>query len=392
MTKINNVELHEFKFEAKNLGNLTGAESVGAFGYMKGESAEIKKYAVVISTEDGNRGEYVTHWCASDSTFAQSCILAPKLLGRHAEEREGIYDDFKRELRQFDHMGHGPLDIALWDWTGKKLNCSISALLGGFKNKLPAYASTYHGDRNGGLDSKEAYADFAEYCYEIGYKAFKIHGWNDGNAKEEAENVLHVAKSVGERMTLMLDPACELKTFADALYVGRACDEANFFWYEDPYRDSGVSAFSHKRLREMIKTPILQTEHIRGLEPKADFLIAGGTDFLRMDPEYDMGITGGMKIAHLAESFGIDVEIHACGPAHRHMMSAIRNTNFYEIALVGPDCPNAIPPVYSCGYSDMLNCIDKDGFVSVPQGIGLGVTYDWDYIRKNTVNKRVFTL
>ena len=392
MTKINNVELHEFKFEAKNLGNLTGAESVGAFGYMKGESLEIKKYAVVISTEDGNRGEYVTHWCASDSTFAQSCILAPKLLGRHAEEREGIYDDFKRELRQFDHMGHGPLDIALWDWTGKKLNCSISVLLGGFKNKLPAYASTYHGDRNGGLDSKEAYADFAEYCYEIGYKAFKIHGWNDGNAKEEAENVLHVAKSVGERMTLMLDPACELKTFADALYVGRACDEANFFWYEDPYRDSGVSAFSHKRLREMIKTPILQTEHIRGLEPKADFLIAGGTDFLRMDPEYDMGITGGMKIAHLAESFGIDVEIHACGPAHRHMMSAIRNTNFYEIALVGPDCPNAIPPVYSCGYSDMLNCIDKDGFVSVPQGIGLGVTYDWDYIRKNTVNKRVFTL
>ncbi len=392
MTKINNVELHEFNFEAKNLGNLTGAESVGAFGYMKGESSEIKKFAVVISTEDGNRGEYVTHWCASDSTFAQSCILAPKLLGRHAEEREGIYDDFKRELRQFDHMGHGPLDIALWDWTGKKLNCSISALLGGFKNKLPAYASTYHGDRNGGLDSKEAYADFAEYCYEIGYKAFKIHGWNDGNAKEEAENVLHVAKSVGERMTLMLDPACELKTFADALYVGRACDEANFFWYEDPYRDSGVSAFSHKKLREMIKTPILQTEHIRGLEPKADFLIAGGTDFLRMDPEYDMGITGGMKIAHLAESFGIDVEIHACGPAHRHMMSAIRNTNFYEIALVGPDCPNAIPPVYSCGYSDMLNCIDKDGFVSVPQGIGLGVTYDWDYIRKNTVNKRVFSL
>ena len=85
MTKINNVELHEFKFEAKNLGNLTGAESVGAFGYMKGESSEIKKFAVVISTEDGNRGEYVTHWCASDSTFAQSCILAPKLLGRHAE-------------------------------------------------------------------------------------------------------------------------------------------------------------------------------------------------------------------------------------------------------------------------------------------------------------------
>ena len=392
MTIINKVELHEFKFKAKNLGNITGANSVGAFGYAKDQATEVKKFAVKIITDDGIIGEYVTHWCASDSTFAQSAILAPKLLGRHAEEREGIYDDFKRELRQFDHMGHGPLDIALWDWLGKKLNCSINILLGGFKKKLPAYASTYHGDRNGGLDCKEAFSEFAQYCHELGYKAFKIHGWNDGNAKEEAENVLHVASKVGDKMKLMLDPACELKTFADALYVGKACDDANFFWLEDPYRDSGVSAFSHKKLRSMIKTPILQTEHVRGLEPKADFLIAGGTDFLRMDPEYDMGITGGMKIAHLAESFGVDVEIHACGPAHRHMMSAIRNTNFYEIALVGPDCPNAIPPVYLCGYSDQLDCIDTNGFVEVPKGIGLGVQYDWEYIKNNTTNLKTFCL
>ena len=62
--------------------------------------------------------------------------------------------------------------------------------------------------------------------------------------------MLHVAKAVGDRMTLMLDPACELRTFADALYVGRACDEAGYFWYEDPFRDGGVSAFAHQQLRE----------------------------------------------------------------------------------------------------------------------------------------------
>jgi len=193
-------------------------------------------------------------------------------------------------------------------------------------------------------------------------------------------------------MTLMLDPACELRTFADALAVGRACDEANYFWLEDPYRDTGVSAFGHKKLRSFIKTPILQTEHVRGVEPKADFILAGGTDFLRMDPEYDMGITGGMKIAHLAESLGVDVEIHACGPAHRIMMSAIRNTNYYEVALVGPDCDNAIPPVYLCGYSDMLDCVDDNGFVDVPVGEGLGVVYDWSYINKNKTQFEFFEI
>ena len=118
--------------------------------------------------------------------------------------------------------------------------------------------------------------------------------------------------------------------------------------------------------------------------------MAGGTDFLRSDPEYDMGITGAIKISHLAESFGVDVEIHACGPAHRHVMAATRNTNFYEVALVGPDCPNTMAPVYTCGYSDMIDCIDKDGFVPVPNGIGLGVEYDWNFIKSNTTNVSIF--
>ena len=369
---------------------MTNANTIGAVGFAKGQSIKLDKYAIVIETKDGCRGEYVTHWGGNQVACAQSKMLAPKLLEYNADEREKIYDDFKRELRQFDHMGHGPLDIALWDWTGKKLNCSIGVLLGSYRKRLPAYASTYHGDRNGGLDSKEAFSEFAQQCFELGYKAFKIHGWHEGDRKEEADNVLHVAKEVGDKMNLMLDPACQLRTFADALYVGKACDEANFFWLEDPYRDSGVSAFSHKRLREMLKTPILQTEHIRGIETKCDFLIAGGTDFLRSDPEYDMGITGAMKISHLGEAFGIDVEVHACGPAHRHVMAATRNSNYYEVALVGPDCPNTMAPVYKCGYTDMIDCIDNEGYVSVPNGIGLGVKYDWDFIKSNTTNLSVY--
>ena len=390
MSLITRVSLTAFSFEAENLAASAKGSSIGGLFYEKGARTEITKYAIRLETEDGCIGEYVLNWGASPSVFGQMQMLAPMLVGRHAEERQGIYDDLKREARQFDHMGHGPLDIALWDWQGRALNCSVSTLLGGYRKKLPAYASTYHGDRNGGLDSKEAFADFALACADMGYKAFKIHGWHEGNIREEAELVLYVRKMVGDDMTLMLDPACQLRSFADALYVGRACDEANFFWLEDPYRDSGVSAFGHQKLRSMIKTPLLQTEHIRGVEPKADFLIAGGTDFLRSDPEYDMGLTGGQKIHHLAEGFGVDVEVHACGPAHRHLMAASRNSNFYEVALVGPDCPNAVAPVYQCGYSDQLNCVDNDGMVDVPDAPGLGVQYDWDFITSHQTGQIIY--
>ena len=83
-------------------------------------------------------------------------------------------------------------------------------------------------------------------------------------------------------------------------------------------------------------------------------MVMGGCDMVHADPEYDMGITGCMKIAHLCEALGLDVQLHASGPAHRHCIAAIRNTHFYEQALVGPGMPNAMPPVYACGYSDLL--------------------------------------
>ena len=150
------------------------------------------------------------------------------------------------------------------------------------------------------------------------------------------QNLLGVRARVGDDMALMIDPACQLRTFMDALYVGRACDEAGYFWYEDPYRDAAVSAFGHKRLREKLKTPLLVSEHVRGLEQKGSFVVAGGCDMVHADPEYDMGITGAMKIAHLCEALGLDVQLHASGPAHRHCIAAIRNTHFYEQALVGP--------------------------------------------------------
>jgi L-alanine-DL-glutamate epimerase-like enolase superfamily enzyme len=132
------------------------------------------------------------------------------------------------------------------------------------------------------------------------------------------------------------------------------------------------------------------TEHVRGLELKASFLINGGCDMIHADPEYDMGITGAMKIAHLCEALGLDVQMHACGPAHRAVVATLRNTHFYEMALIGPGMPNCVPPVYSCGYSDQPAALGTDGCVPVPDGPGLGVSYDWDFIEHNRVALHVY--
>lgn len=392
MSQIERVEVYAFTFQVENLGlGAHSASGVGNMIYAPGSKLTASRIAVRILCNDGAAGEYVTHWVGTPSTLGQLRMLAPNLLGRDPEARESIYDDLKREVRAYDHMGHGALDIALWDLAGKKYGLSVSKMLGGFRTQLPTYASTYHGQtEDGGLDTPEAYADYAQQCKEQGFHGFKIHGWHDGDVAKEVRNLLGVRKRVGDEWRLMLDPACQLRTFMDALTVGRACDEANYFWYEDPYRDGGVSALGHQRLREKLQTPLLVSEHVRGLEQKANFLLQGGCDMVHADPEYDMGITGAMKIAHLCEGLGLDVQLHASGPAHRAVISATRNTHLYEMALMGPGMPNCIPPVYTCGYSDQPEDLAADGCVPVPDQPGLGVSYDWSFIQKNQTEKFVF--
>ena len=251
---------------------------------------------------------------------------------------------------------------------------------------MPAYASTLHGDETGPLSSPQDYADFAVACVELGYRAFKIHGWAAGPLGREIETVHAVRTAVGPDVALMLDPGSAYTTFADALTVGRALDEAGYYWYEDPYQEGGVSAHAHRRLRELLRTPLLMGEHVRGFSAHVDQVVAGGTDFVRADAGLDAGITGVMKLAHAAEGLGLDVELHGPGPAHRHCMAAIRNTNFYELGLVAPSLPSVSAgfPVYA-DFRDDLASVDAEGTVGVPTGPGLGVTLDEDWVAAHEV-------
>ncbi len=68
------------------------------------------------------------------------------------------------------------VEQALWDLIGRKLNMPVYKLLGGYRDKVPAYGSTMCGDElEGGLSTPEEYAAFAETLVARGYKAIKLH-------------------------------------------------------------------------------------------------------------------------------------------------------------------------------------------------------------------------
>jgi len=375
--KITKIAVYEYQYTTSDLGKDGSSFNLV---YVPGNTLTRKGHAIRILTDVGLAGEF-----AGGLELEYSALpgFAHYLIGKNALERERIYTDLKRALRKTARLGMAPVDIALWDLAGKYYGAPICELLGGFKKSLPCYASTYHADSHGGLSSPQAYADFALQCREMGYPAFKIHGWWNTPLSQEIATVHAVREAVGAGMDLMLDPGCEFTTFGDALKVGWACDEERFFWYEDPYRDGGISQFGHRKLRQLVRTPLLLTEYVRGLEPHLDFVLADATDFVRGDPRYD-GITGTMKLAHACEALGLDMEIHGPGPAQRQCMAATRNTNYYEMALCHPKAPSSYDvPVFGEGYRDALEAIDANGHVPVPQGPGLGVGIDWDWVSRH---------
>jgi L-alanine-DL-glutamate epimerase-like enolase superfamily enzyme len=314
------------------------------------------------------------------------------LLGRDALARDTVWHDLKRFYRGKLNAPPGAIDVALWDIAGKVYGAPIWELLGGWRTKVPAYASSFHGDDAGGLTRPEDFAAFALRCKEeYGYPAFKIHGWVNGPVSRDAAAVAALRAAVGDDMDLMCDPAGAFRTFDEVLEVGYACDAAGFLWLEDPFPGGGLSMFAHHRLKGFIKTPLLTGEHLRGLEAKADTIRAGAADYLRAGPGEDGGITGVMKLAALAEANGMDVELHGGGLAARHCLAAIRNTHYYELGGVHPKLLRTKAPIYTeHRWLDELDCVDEHGQVDVPLGPGLGVEFDWDFLNAHRTGETVF--
>jgi len=124
------------------------------------------------------------------------------------------------------------------------------------------------------------------------------------------------------------------------------------------------------------------------IEQRMDLILQKATDYIRGDVDIN-GLTGTLKLAHAAESVGMDIEPHMSGPAQLHLMAAVKNANYYEVVWVHPNVPDFNPPIYMNMNVTRLDCIDKDGMITVPDGPGLGVVYDWDYIAAHSLGRVV---
>ena len=297
-------------------------------------------------------------------------IVAPVVLGQDIHDREKIWSQFwtiDRHLTFFPVYMPGPVDVALWDLAAKEAGLPLYKYLGAYRNKLPVYASgNFHA-------TVQEYIDEALYYRDKGIKAYKAHpaGPVDFDMKVHKE----LRKAVGDDFTLMSDPVAEY-TLDEAIRVGRQLESLGYEWLEEPFRD--FELYKYQALCSALDIPIAATETTRGCHwGVAQVIAQRAADIVRADVSWKDGVTGTMKIAHMAEGFGLNCEIHTTTMnymdlANLHCGCAIRNTKYFEYFVPEDN--------YQLPMKGLLP-IGSDGMITVPEAPGIGAELDWDLIK-----------
>lgn len=333
-----------------------------------------------LHTDAGVVGE-ATALGARSSTITQQYLhelIAPLVLGRSVHEREAIYHELwniDRHLSFFPVYLPGPVDVALWDAAAKAAGLPLYQYLGAYRTSLPVYASSLW------LSTPEQYVEECRRYAARGFKAYKAHPPGPWRLDMQVHAALREA--MGPGFVLMSDPVAEY-SMGEAVKVGRQLEALDYLWFEEPFRD-----FELAKYRELCRTldiPVAATETTRGGPwGVAQAIRFGAADIVRADVSWKPGVTGTLKIAHLAEAHGLRCELHTTtmGPmdiANLHVSCAVRNCEYYEMFV--PEDEFRFPMKDPWPFDDRGN-------IHVPQKPGLGIELDWDRIDDQTLEHRV---
>lgn len=263
----------------------------------------------------------------------------------------------------------GLLDLLAWDLKSRLSELPVHQLLGGNATTLQAYASTVT------FPTIEDYERHIKLCMDVGFSAFKLHAW--GDVRSDIELCRALRRWAGSEAILMLDGSAGWD-YVDALEVGLALQDEGFFWYEEPMREFHLGAY--KKLCDDLSIPVLAAETSDGVHwNAASWIEAGALDMMRVSTLMKGGLTGAIKVAHLAESFGMRAQVHAGGMANAQLCAAIPNNDFFEQLVINEDQIK--------GLSTLDHLPICDGFLTVSSEPGLCAAYKADQLDEIAVDK-----
>jgi len=217
------------------------------------------------------------------------------------------------------------IDTALWDIRGKALGVPVAKLLGGFRDRVPAYAS-------GALMrtlSLDEVVTAASRLVERGWTAMKTQLALPGGTRPEieVERIRRIREAIGPEVRLMCD-INQRWTVPEAFSIGERLEPYHLHWLEDVTTCDDYAGLA--RITAKLATPIAGGEYVYGIAPFRHMLEARSVDYPMIDLVRVGGITQWMKVAGMAEAYNLPVVSHLIPEVHVHLIAAIPNGHIVE--------------------------------------------------------------
>lgn len=270
-----------------------------------------------LRTEEGIEGiSYVSRIPADSLRLVVMMIESrvQQLIGQDPMDTEAIYQRLFRNASGLELRAASAIDVALWDIKGKALGQPVHKLLGGFRDRVPVSANwgmQFGATAEGLAKARELLRrGFAGLKFQVGALT----------PQDAVRQFRALRGEIGGDVKLIVD-ANQRWSFKQALVMGRAIAEYDPYWIEDPLVHWDYAGL--RQVRESLPSQITCGEVFTDIQQHRRLMEERSCDIVMID--MDFGLTGFLKVAHLAEAHGLPVHNHLASEIMAHAIAAVPN-------------------------------------------------------------------
>jgi L-alanine-DL-glutamate epimerase-like enolase superfamily enzyme len=318
---------------------------------------------LTIIDSDGARGTGYSYTIGTGGSSVMRLLadhLAPRLIGREAEEVEAIWNDLEfathaTTVGAITSIALAAVDTALWDLRCRRAGLPLWRLAGGARSSAPCYTT-----EGGWLHlPSQTLVDDALAAKEAGFKGSKVK-IGKPTAAEDVARLSALRDAVGPSYEIMTD-ANQGFLRDTARRRAHAMADLDLAWIEEPLAADDIEG--HAELARFAPMPVAVGESLYSIRHFAEYVARGAASVIQVDVGRIGGITPWLKVAHMAECHGLAVAPHFLMELHASLVCAVRNGAWVEF----------IPQL------DEITCSRltiEDGRAQAPMTPGIGI--DWD--------------
>jgi L-alanine-DL-glutamate epimerase-like enolase superfamily enzyme len=310
--------------------------------------------------------------------------VAGSLKGKDALSREAISEDLFWRLTPRGQTGHAvhavsAIDCALWDIAGKKYGEPIYRLLGGARNEVKVYHTC-------GMNflSRDEIGEVARALRKSGQRRLKMvvaaGAENLAAGGKSVEDILDedvarvrtMREAAGQDAEVFIDANQSLDVW-QARYLARQIASYNIGFFEEPLRANDIHRLAD--FRREAPMPIAAGQNEGHLSRWRDMVENNAVDLLQFNVCIGGGFTAGLKIAALAQAFGVPIDnAGAYAAFNMHIHAGVANGGLCEWHLNAEGMNRVL-------YKDPPQLTRGDRLV-LPDKPGLGFELNRDALRE----------